>query len=202
MPSEQEGFSDPSAPVLGLAGEPGLDREPWVQEVLTGLGANIRAARTAAGMTQEALAEVLGCTQTAVSYWEAGKRDPGVQDLLRIAEALSVPAASLLPDTAPKAAQGAAEGRLARVEVKGFRDLGIVRVSESTLAGEPMLRAESTDGAVAEFPASSLHFITWLPDGAKVPAAITSGGPWSHGGDDDLEPDADEADDYNEGGPF
>jgi DNA-binding XRE family transcriptional regulator len=113
MPSEQEGFSDPSAPVLGLAGEPGLDREPWVQEVLTGLGANIRAARTAAGMTQEALAEVLGCTQTAVSYWEAGKRDPGVQDLLRIAEALSVPAASLLTDTAPEGAQGAAGGCVA-----------------------------------------------------------------------------------------
>ena len=80
-------------------------------------------------------------------------------------------------------------GRLAHCEVKGFRDLGIVRVTESTLAGEAMLRAESTDGAVAEFPASSLHFITWLPEGAQVPAheepaAIGGGGcypdePWN-----------------------
>ena len=57
-------------------------------------------------------------------------------------------------------------GKLAHVEVKGFRDLGVVRVSESTLGGVAMLRAVDADGAVAEFPASSLHFITWLPEGA------------------------------------
>lgn len=82
-------------------------------------------------------------------------------------------------DEAAPEVPSAARGRLARVEVKGFRDLGIVRVTESTLAGEPMLRAESTDGAVAEFPASSLHFITWLPEGVQVrsaePAAIGIG---------------------------
>jgi transcriptional regulator with XRE-family HTH domain len=171
----------------GFAEDPALDggagtgdaELDHAAEVLQALGAKIRAAREAAGVTQNHLAGELGVTQTAVSYWEAGKRDPGVIDLLRIAEELKVPAAALLPDQAPKAAQRAAEGRFARVEVKGFRDLGIVRVTESTLAGEPMLRAESTDGAVAEFPPSSLHFITWLPEGVQVrsaePAAIGIG---------------------------
>jgi DNA-binding XRE family transcriptional regulator len=51
-------------------------------QVLLDLGAKIRAARTAAGMTQEALAEALDRTQTAVSYWEAGKRDPGGMKLV------------------------------------------------------------------------------------------------------------------------
>ena len=156
----------------GTAQDGGGETEPesWAQTALTDVGANIRVARQAAGMTQEDLASRLGCTQTAVSYWEAGKRDPGIPDLLRIAVALGVTAASLLPDTAAPADENAAQGRLARVEVKGFRDLGIVRVTESTLAGEAMLRAQSADGAVAEFPASSLHFITWLPEGAQVPA--------------------------------
>lgn len=141
-------------------------------------------------MTQEALGTALDVTQTAISYWESGKRDPGVADLLRIAEALSVHPASLLPVPEPQTLAEASEamlpalddppGKLAHVEVKGFRDLGIVRVSESVLGGVAMLRAESADGAVAEFPASSLHFITWLPEGAGLPAeprrALAAGG--------------------------
>jgi len=67
------------------------------------------------------------------------------------------------------------KGKLGRVEVKGFRDLGIVRISETTLAGEPMLHAECDDGSSADFPPSSLHFITWPPEGAvakREPAAL------------------------------
>jgi transcriptional regulator with XRE-family HTH domain len=169
----------------------GGDRESWAQTTLTDLGMNIRAARQAAGMTQEDLAKAVDRTQTAVSYWEAGKRDPGTPDLLRIAVALGVSAASLLPDTAPPPARG----RLARVEVKGFRDLGIVRVTESTLAGEAMLRAETADGAVAEFPASSLHFITWLPEGAVVPKSEPAALPA-------RDYYVDEPDDWDERNPF
>jgi hypothetical protein len=88
---------------------------------------------------------------------------------------------------APKA------GRLARVEIKGFRNLGIVRVTETTLAGEPMLHAECDDGSSADFPPSSLHFITWLPEGAlrgpaaAIPASLgDDDDPWAGG--DDPEP--------------
>lgn len=90
------------------------------------------------------------------------------------------------------------KGRLARVEVKGFRDLGIVRVTETTLAGEPMLHAECDDGSSADFPPSSLHFITWLPDGAlpESRAAIAAGDPWAGAetGDKESFDDLDEDD--------
>lgn len=59
--------------------------------------------------------------------------------------------------------------RLANVEVKGFRDLGVVAVSEITLAGVPFLHAENRDGSAADFPASSVHFIAWLPPGSPWP---------------------------------
>jgi transcriptional regulator with XRE-family HTH domain len=183
----------------GFAAEPTLDgagdREPWVQAVLTELGVKIRDARKAAGMTQEQLAALLPIGRAEVGHYETGYANPGILGLLRIAEALSVPAASLLPDQAPKGAQEAAQGRLARVEVKGFRDLGIVRVTESTLAGEAMLRAETTDGAVAEFPASSLHFITWLPEGAVVPKPEPAALPA-------RDYYVDEPDDWDERNPF
>ena len=79
----------------GLAFEPEDDggRDP----VLTDLGERMRLARLRAGMTQEDLGGKLGVTQTAVSYWEAARRDMGIGDLLRIAEACGVPASSLLP---------------------------------------------------------------------------------------------------------
>ena len=73
-------------------------------------------------------------------------------------------------------------GRLANVEVKGFRDLGVVAITETNLAGVPMLHAECRDGSAADFPASSVHFIAYLPDGSPWPEpgtkprlALTSG---------------------------
>jgi len=85
-------------------------------------------------------------------------------------------------------------GRLANVEVKGFRDLGVVAVSEITLAGVPFLHAENRDGSSADFPASSVHFIAWLPPGSPwpdKPKAIASR-PATFGhpvGDEDDDPD-------------
>jgi hypothetical protein len=48
-------------------------------------------------------------------------------------------------------------------------------VTETTLAGEPMLHAECPDGSSADFPPSSLHFITWLPEGAELQPKALSG---------------------------
>lgn len=55
------------------------------------LGARIRDAREARGWTQQHLADELGCTQTAVSYWEGGRRSMSAEDLVRVAEALGRP---------------------------------------------------------------------------------------------------------------
>jgi Zn-dependent peptidase ImmA (M78 family)/DNA-binding XRE family transcriptional regulator len=49
------------------------------------------------GWTQAELARRIGRTQTAVSYWEAGKRTPGLDDLLDLCEAFEVPLDTLVP---------------------------------------------------------------------------------------------------------
>jgi len=41
-------------------------------------------------VTQEQLAEHLGVTQAAVSYWTSGKRKPSIGDLVRIADFFGV----------------------------------------------------------------------------------------------------------------
>lgn len=52
--------------------------------------ANLRAARKAAGLTQTALAEMLGTTQQAVAKWESGKGVPRDETRWRLATALGV----------------------------------------------------------------------------------------------------------------
>lgn len=88
-------MSDPS--VGALAEQEGLR---WQADT----GARVRAARERAGLTQEELAAQVGVTQTAVSYWEAGKRGLDLFDLLRVAGAVGVPAAALLPSPSPATA--------------------------------------------------------------------------------------------------
>jgi Zn-dependent peptidase ImmA (M78 family)/transcriptional regulator with XRE-family HTH domain len=61
------------------------------------VGRRIRLRREELGLSQGALARRLGKTQTAVSYWEAGKRTPAVEDLLDLAETLSTTVAALVP---------------------------------------------------------------------------------------------------------
>jgi Zn-dependent peptidase ImmA (M78 family)/DNA-binding XRE family transcriptional regulator len=50
----------------------------------------IRSAREQRGWSQSELARRLKRTQTAVSYWEAGKRAPGLDDLVDLATVLDV----------------------------------------------------------------------------------------------------------------
>lgn len=56
---------------------------------MTAIGQQIRDARTSRGRSQQALAIILGTTQSAVSEWERGEVDPGTATLGRIAEALN-----------------------------------------------------------------------------------------------------------------
>ena len=61
----------------------------------------IASKRTAAGLTQQALADTLGVTQAAVANWEHGRRCPPVKTLRRIAAALGCTIADLIDDTPP-----------------------------------------------------------------------------------------------------
>lgn len=72
---------------------------PDVQVLLVGgrTEGDITAALYAVGWSQLALAVRLGVSQTSVSYWESGQRAMTAADLVRVADALEVPPASLLP---------------------------------------------------------------------------------------------------------
>ena len=54
------------------------------------VGARIRAARIAAGLSQRELAALLHCGQPAVNTWEAGTRAIGPDRLAEIADAVQV----------------------------------------------------------------------------------------------------------------
>jgi transcriptional regulator with XRE-family HTH domain len=60
------------------------------------LGSNLKAARTRLRLTQEEVAIRSGVHATEVSRIEAGKRDPQVSTLIRLAEAVEVAPAELL----------------------------------------------------------------------------------------------------------
>jgi len=60
------------------------------------LGTNLREARKRLKLTQEEVAARSGVHATEVSRIEAGKRDPQVSTLLRLAKAVEVPPGRLL----------------------------------------------------------------------------------------------------------
>jgi transcriptional regulator with XRE-family HTH domain len=61
-----------------------------------GLGARIRTARLAQGLTQEQLARAVGVTRSAVAQWETGRAGQVGGNLARIARYLGTSAAFLL----------------------------------------------------------------------------------------------------------
>jgi transcriptional regulator with XRE-family HTH domain len=59
-------------------------------------GANLRAAREDAGLTQEALGHRADFHPTEVNRIERGRRNPGLLTIVRLAKALEIPAGDLL----------------------------------------------------------------------------------------------------------
>lgn len=63
---------------------------------LVRLGAAIRAARKAKGLSQEALAELAGIDRSYMGGIERGEHNLAIMNLLKIADALGVKASSLI----------------------------------------------------------------------------------------------------------
>lgn len=61
------------------------------------VGDLIRARREARGLSQRELGLRVGKSQTGVNYWESGKRNLNVLDLIDVARALEVAPATLIP---------------------------------------------------------------------------------------------------------
>ena len=98
-------------PKISRSTQPGTDFEPrsfqlvrvpldplpdWVHPRQQEVGARIRAARRNAGLTQEQLAEQVGCDRKTIVRWENAYSAPGLIDLLLIAYALDVELAELV----------------------------------------------------------------------------------------------------------
>ena len=60
------------------------------------LGQRVGAARRAAGLSQDQLADRVGVERRTIQRYEAGERDPRYTDLLLIARAIGVPLADLV----------------------------------------------------------------------------------------------------------
>lgn len=65
---------------------------------LVGLGAAIRAARQAKGLSQEALAEIAGIDRSYMGGIERGEHNLAIMNLLKIADALGVKASTILSE--------------------------------------------------------------------------------------------------------
>ena len=68
---------------------------------MSALGTNLREARERLGLTQEQVAERCGVHATEVSRIEAGKRDPQVSTLERLAKAVEMKPGQLLDGLPP-----------------------------------------------------------------------------------------------------
>ena len=71
--------------------------DDWQREFCRQLGLNIVRIRKSKGLTQKALADLMGIWPAVLCHWETGRRQMGITALQRIADALGVTATSLLP---------------------------------------------------------------------------------------------------------
>jgi transcriptional regulator with XRE-family HTH domain len=62
-------------------------------------GWNLRIARRKAGLSQRELAERMGRDQSRIAVWESGKRQPRIDTVVRLAEALEIDPGELLRET-------------------------------------------------------------------------------------------------------
>ena len=76
------------------------------------IGERIKQARKAKGISQKELGAILGCKQPNLAQYENGKRNMNVNSLLKIAEALHVPASSLIDEPKPTTSTDHTEARL------------------------------------------------------------------------------------------
>lgn len=85
------------------------DTSAWV-------GRQIRTAREHLGLHQSDLARLLDRTQTAVSYWESGKRVPGLDDLLGLSDALQQDVSYFIPRVDRKPIRAILRAKTAQLE--------------------------------------------------------------------------------------
>ena len=127
------------------------------EDVAAVVGENIRRRRESAGWTQESLGERLGVTQTAVSYWEGGRREPGLAQLTALADVLGVAIDELFGRAAIAAARAPLLARIAELEADAalLEDSADELMKQRDLLGEENIqlaaRCEQVEARAAAF---------------------------------------------------
>ena len=62
------------------------------------IGQNIKKYRKKKGLTQKQLAEKIGTTDSAITRYESNSREPSIETITKIAEALGIPVSKLIED--------------------------------------------------------------------------------------------------------
>jgi len=78
-------------------------------EVKENVAKRIKAARRKSGLSQRALAEKMGASESAVGRWEMAENETPLHQLAKIAEAVDRPLGYFLQDIAPGVTSGALE---------------------------------------------------------------------------------------------
>ena len=117
----------------------------------TWVGNSIKTARNQRGMTQSDLARRVGVTPTTISFWEAGKRSPGLDDLLSVAEALDHDVREFLPERRRQPARAVLRAVVGQLEVAELRDTldRVLDEAESLPAQEPQIAIRATSAVAA-----------------------------------------------------
>lgn len=109
----------------------------------------IRRVREERGWSQTELARRLERTQTSVSYWESGKRTPGLDELLELSDVLDVGVSAFIPPTHARRGVTA----ILRASVARLADADLERAIDA-------LVAEAED---AELPPAELEVTASAP---------------------------------------
>src|SRR5882724_6462435 len=85
-PADQPGMYGPCRQMSAQGQDEGLSTAALMAQV----GANLRAARRSAGLSQEATAKAAGLHRTQIGLMEGGKRMPRLDTILKLAGAIEV----------------------------------------------------------------------------------------------------------------
>ena len=97
------------------------------------LGDRIRILRSGRALTQQAVAEALGVSRSAVAMWEKDEREPNLETLTQLAKLLNVPLSALVEREEAPLPENLRPVRARRIPLLG-----------AIAAGEPIFARKNT----------------------------------------------------------
>lgn len=135
------------------------------------IGERIRRARESRELSQYDLARILGYTQTAINYYEKGKRKIGIDDIQRLAVVLNKPIEYFVSNDDRLRASPDVNDILADLKMK------VLPVVASVPAGKPIMVQENITEylAIPETFARSADFLIQVKGDSMIEKGILDG---------------------------